>query len=88
MLSNPFRNISVRGHSHIQVAKKNVQWTFMNGYLKYMYVFVCGNYLAKIYCFLRSTGQLAILNFFSAKYMFVMVPTKEYRINVYIYILN
>ena len=60
----------------------------MNGYLKYMYVFVCGNYLAKIYCFLRSTGQLAILNFFSAKYMFVMVPTKEYRINVYIYILN
>ena len=88
MLSSPFRNISVRGHSHIQVAKKNVQWTFMSGYLKYMYVFVCGNYLPKIYCFLRSAGQLAMPKFFSAKYMFVMVPTKEYRINVYIYILN
>ena len=81
-LSNPFWSISVRGHSHIQVATRNVQWTFMGGYLNYMYVFVCGNCLAKTYCFLPSIGQLTMPNFFSAKYMFAMVPTKEYRKNL------
>ena len=63
-LSNPFWSISVRGHSHIQVATRNVQWTFMGGYLNYMYVFVCGNCLAKTYCFLPSIGQLTMPNFF------------------------
>ena len=79
-LSNLFWNISVKGHSHIQVASRDVQWTFMGGYLNYMYVLVCGNCLAKTYCFLPSIGQLAMPNFFSAKYMFAMVPTKEYSI--------
>ena len=51
----------------------------MGGHLNYMYDFVCGNYLEKIYCFLPSTGQLAMPNIFSAKYMFVMVATKENR---------
>ena len=54
----------------------------MGGYSNYMYVFVCGNCLAKIYCFLPSIGQLAMLKLFSAKYMFAMVPTKEYRKNL------
>ena len=55
----------------------------MGGYLNYMYVFiVCGNCLAKAYCFLPSIGQLAMPEFFSAKYMFAMVPTKEYRKNL------
>ena len=63
-LSNPFWSISVRGHSHIQLATRNVQWTFTGGYLNYMYVFVCGNCLAKTYCFLPSIGQLAMPNFF------------------------
>ena len=76
-LSNPLWSISVRCRSHIQVATRNVQWTFMCGYLNYTYVFVCGNCLAKTYCFLPSTGQLAMPKFFSAKYMFAMVPTKE-----------
>ena len=73
-ISNPFRSISVRRHSHIQVPTRNVQWTFMVGYLNYIYVF------AKTYCFLPSIGQLTMPNFFSAKYMFAMVPTKEYSI--------
>ena len=51
----------------------------MGGYLNYMYVFVCDNSVAKAYCFLPSIGQLAVTNFFSAKYMFALVPTKEYR---------
>ena len=51
----------------------------MGGYLNYMYVFVCGNCLAAIYCCLSSIGQLAMPNFFSAKYMFAMIATKEYR---------
>ena len=50
--------------SRIQVASKNVQWTFMGGYLNYMYVFVCGNCLAKTYCFLPSIGQLTMPSFF------------------------
>ena len=53
---------------------------FMGGYLNYMYAFVCGNCLAKTYCFLPSIGQLTMPNFFFAKYMFAMVPTKEYSI--------
>ena len=80
-LSSPFRSISVRRHSHVQVPTRNVQWTFMGGYLNYMYVFVCGNCLAKTYCFLPSIGQLTMPNcFFFAKYMLAMVPTKEYSI--------
>ena len=82
LLSNPFWSISVRGLSHIQVATRKVQWKFKGGYLNYMYAFVCGNCLAKTYCFLPSIGQLAMPNFFSAKYMFAMVPTKEYRKNL------
>ena len=81
-LSNPFWSISVRGHSHIQVATRNVQWTFMGGYLNYMYVFVCGNCLTKTYWFLPSIGQLAMSKFFSAKCKFAIVPTKEYRKNL------
>ena len=54
----------------------------MGGDLNYMYVFVCAYCLAKIYCFLPSIGQLAMPKFFSAKYMFAMVPAKEYRKNV------
>ena len=72
----------LRGHSHIQVAMRNVQWTVMGGYLNYMYVFVCDICLAKSYCFLSLIGQLAMPKFFSAKYMFAMVPTKEYRKNL------
>ena len=53
----------------------------MGGYLNYMYVFVCGNCLAKAYCFLLSMGQLAMPKFFSAKCMFAMLPAKEYRKN-------
>ena len=49
----------------------------MGGYLNYMYVFVCGNCLTKTYCFLPSIDQLAMPEFFSAKYMFAMVPTKN-----------
>ena len=84
-LSNSFRSISVRCHSHIQVPTRNVQWTFMGGYLNYMYVFVCGNCLTKTYCFLPAIGHLTMPNFilfyfFFAKYMFAMVPTKEYSI--------
>ena len=37
---------------------------FMGGYLNYMYAIVCGNCLAKTYCFLPSTGQLTMPNFF------------------------
>ena len=66
----------------IEVMTFLVQCTFMGGYLNYMYVFVCGNSLAKTYCFLPSIGQLAMPHFFSAKYMFAMVPTKEYRKNL------
>ena len=44
------------------------------------------------YCFLPSMGQLAMPKFFSAKYMFAMVPTKEYKKKIkeklYIYTLN
>ena len=54
----------------------------MGGYLNYMYIFVCGNRLAKTYCFLPSIVQLKMPKFFSAKYMFAMVPTKEYRKNL------
>ena len=54
----------------------------MGGYLNYTYVFVCGNCLAKTYCFLLSIGQLAMLKCFSAKYMFAMVGTKEHRKNL------
>ena len=78
-LSNSFRSISVRRHSHIKVPKRNVQWTFIGRYLNYMYVFVCGNCLAKTYCFLPSIGQLTMPNFFLPN-MFAMVPTKEYSI--------
>ena len=39
-ISNPFRSISVRHHSHIQVPTRNVQWTFMGGYLNYS-TFLC-----------------------------------------------
>ena len=53
----------------------------MGGYLNYMYVFVCGNCLAKTYCLLLSIGQLA-MQLFSVKYMLAMVPLKEYRKNV------
>ena len=62
--NNPFWSISVRGHSHIQVATRNVQWIFMGGYLNYMYVLVCGNCLAKTYCFFifnRSVSNAQIL---------------------------
>ena len=52
---------------------------FMGGYLNYMYAFVCGNCLAKTYCFLPSIGQLTMPNFFLPN-MFAMVPTKEYSI--------
>ena len=80
-LSNPVWRISVRGHSYISVAKRNVQCSFMGGYLNYMYAFVCGNCLAKTYCFLPSIGQLTMPNFiFIAKYIFEMAPTKEYSI--------
>ena len=79
-LSNPFRSISVRRHSRIQVPTRNVQSTFMGGYLNYIYIFVCGKCLAKTYCFLPSIGHLTMPNFFSAKYIFAMVPTKEYSI--------
>ena len=68
-LSNPFWSISVRSHSDIPLATRNVQWTFMGGYLNYMYVFVCGNCLAKTYCFLPSIGQLAMPNFFCQIYV-------------------
>ena len=34
-----------------------------------MYVFVCGNCLAKTYCFLPSIGQLAMPNFFCQIYV-------------------
>ena len=37
---------------------------FMGGYLNYMYAFVCGNCLAKTYCFLPSIGQLTMPKFF------------------------
>ena len=30
---------------------RNVQWTFMCGYLNYMYILVSSNCLAKTYCF-------------------------------------
>ena len=79
-LSNPLKSISVRRHSHIQVPTRNVQWTFMGLYLSYIYLFVCANCLAKTYCFLASIGQLTKPSFFSAKYMFAVVPTKEYSI--------
>ena len=53
----------------------------MGGYLNYMYVFVCGNCLAKTYCFLPSIGQLTMpiffFFFFFVKYMFAMVPNKR-----------
>ena len=52
----------------------------MGGYLNYMYAFMCGNCLAKTYCYLPSISQLAMPDFFSAKYMFAMVPTKEYSV--------
>ena len=52
----------------------------MGGSLNYINTFVCGNCLAKTYCFLHPIGQLAMPIFFSAKYMFAMVPTKEYSI--------
>ena len=74
------KSISLTRHSQIQVPMRNVQWTFMGGYLNYMRAFVCGNCLAKTCCFLPSIGQLTMPNFFSAKYMFAMVPTKEYSI--------
>ena len=35
---------------------------------------------SKTYCFLPSIGQLTMRNIFSAKYMFAMVPTKEYSL--------
>ena len=54
----------------------------MGGYLNYMDVFVCGNCLEKTYCFLPSIGQLAMPKFFSAKYMFAIVRTKEYKKNL------
>ena len=54
----------------------------MGWYLNYMYVFVCGNCLVKTYYFLTSIGQLAKSKFFSGKYMFAMVPTKEHRKNL------
>ena len=54
----------------------------MGGYLNYMYIFVWGNCLAKTYCFFPSIGQLAMPSFFPSKYMFAMVPTKEYRKNL------
>ena len=76
-LSNLFWSISVRDHSHIQVATRDVQWTFIGWYLNCMYAFLCGNCLTKRYCFLPSIGQLAKPKFVSAKYMFAMVPTKE-----------
>ena len=81
-LSNLFRSISVTRHSHIQFLTRNVQRTFMGGYLNYMSVFVSGNCLAKTYCFWPSIGQLTMPNFFFffAKYMFAMVPTKGYGI--------
>ena len=64
----------------------------MDGYLNYMYVFAYGNCLAKTFCFLPSIGQFAMPQIFSAKYMFAMVPTKEYRKklkeNLYLYTLN
>ena len=41
--------------------------------------FVCDNCLAKTFCFLHLIGELAMPNFFSAKYMFAMVAAKEYR---------
>ena len=36
----------------------------MGGYLNYMRAFVCGNCLAKTYCFLPSIGQLTMPNLF------------------------
>ena len=39
-------DLSVRVHSHIHVATRNVQWTFIGGYINYMLyteAFVCGN---------------------------------------------
>ena len=41
----------------------------MGGYLNYMYVFVCGNCLAKAYCFLPSIDQLTMPNFFCQIYV-------------------
>ena len=79
-LSNPFWSIFVR--DHIQVAARNVQWTFMGGYLNYMYDFVCGNRLLKTYCFLPLICHLAMPKCFSGKYMFTVLPTKEYRKNL------
>ena len=53
----------------------------MGGYLNYIYVFVYGNCLAKTYCFLPSIGQLSMPNLsFFAKYVFAMVPRKEYSV--------
>ena len=54
----------------------------MDGHLNYMYAFVCGNCLAKKFCFLPLIGQLAMPQIFSAKYIFAVVPTKEYRKNL------
>ena len=54
----------------------------MGGYLNYMCVFVRGNCPAKTYCFLPLIGQLTMPKFFSDKYMFAMLPTKEYRKNL------
>ena len=68
-LSNSFRSISVRCHSHIQVPTRNVQWTFMGGYLNYMYVLACGNCLTKTYYFLPSIGQLTMPIFFCQIYV-------------------
>ena len=56
-LSNPFRSISVRCHSHIQVPTRNVPWTFMGRYLNYMFVFVCGN-LIIIWKLNKTEGEL------------------------------
>ena len=53
----------------------------MGGYLNYMYVFVCGNCLAKtlFFTFNRSVSNAQI---FFAKYIFAMVPIKEYKKNL------
>ena len=51
----------------------------MGGHLNSMYVFVCGNWQKHIvFTFNRSVTNA---QFFSAKYMFTMIPKKEHRKN-------
>ena len=56
----------------------------MGGYLNYMYDFVCGNCLAKTYCFLLSTGQLAMPKFFFCQRYVCNGTNKRKLLHLYI----